>query len=190
LTYSYRLCIDAEGRPINLGPPVNDPHTFVAILSKLLAHEAVEVLGILCLTTRHRIICWHEVSRGSLDAIHVHPREVFKPALMINAAAIVVGHIIRQAIRRRALTTFGSRINSSTPVVFSGVNILDHVIIGDGTFVSLAATQPCARLHRFSTAHPHAPDASLHASVENCPTYWVCPKSTPPHLGGSLLTTL
>ncbi|MEO7189473.1 MAG: JAB domain-containing protein [Vicinamibacterales bacterium] len=54
----------------------------------LVQDEASEVFGILCVTTQLRVIAYHEVSRGTLDAALVHPREVFKAALLANAAAI------------------------------------------------------------------------------------------------------
>ena len=40
----------------------------------MLQDEASEVFAILCLSTKHRIIAYHEVSRGSLDSTRVHPR--------------------------------------------------------------------------------------------------------------------
>jgi hypothetical protein len=52
------------------------------------------VFAILCLTTKHRVIAYHEVSRGTLDSTLVHPREVFKAALLANAAAIIVAHYV------------------------------------------------------------------------------------------------
>ena len=56
----------------------------------------------LCLSTKHRVIAFHEVSRGTLDSTLVHPREVFKAALLANAAAIVVAHyVVRHIMRLR-----------------------------------------------------------------------------------------
>ncbi len=46
------------------------------------------------------MIAYHEVSRGTLDATLVHPREVFKAALLANAAAIIVTHYVARHIMR------------------------------------------------------------------------------------------
>lgn len=92
LKYRYQPRADADGRPIYLGPAATNPAAIVPTSKRLLAHEAVDVFGVLCLTTRRRIICWHEVSRGSVDRVSVNVREVFIPALMINAPAIVIAH--------------------------------------------------------------------------------------------------
>jgi DNA repair protein RadC len=92
LTYGYRTKTDADGRPLRVGPVIADSRDAARVLADLLGHEAIEVFGMLCLTAKHRVICWHEVTRGCLDRTYVHPREVFKPAIMANAAAIVIGH--------------------------------------------------------------------------------------------------
>jgi DNA repair protein RadC len=51
------------------------------------------VFAILCLSTKRRVIAYHEVSRGTLDSTLVHPREVFKAAILANASAIILAHV-------------------------------------------------------------------------------------------------
>ena len=46
----------------------------------------------LFLNAKHRVTHAHVVSKGTLDGATVHPREVFKAAILANAQAIVVGH--------------------------------------------------------------------------------------------------
>ena len=58
----------------------------------VLQDQPSEVFAILCLSTKHRVIGYHEVSRGTLDTALVHPREVFKAAILANAAAIILTH--------------------------------------------------------------------------------------------------
>jgi hypothetical protein len=64
-----------DGQPIRLGAVILDPKGSAAALIILL-HPRVEAFGILCLTTKHRVICWHEVGRGSLDSVIVMPFRV------------------------------------------------------------------------------------------------------------------
>ncbi len=68
------------------------PADMAAIFHALLGSESVEVCGLLCLSTRMQVIAYHELSRGTLDMSCVHPREVFKAALLANAASVVLGH--------------------------------------------------------------------------------------------------
>jgi proteasome lid subunit RPN8/RPN11 len=90
LTYVVRH--DTHGQPLTLGDIVTEPAGAATILRSLLQHEPVEVFAILMLSTKHQVIGYHEVSRGTLDSSLVHPREVFKAAILANASAIVLAH--------------------------------------------------------------------------------------------------
>jgi len=91
----------------------------------------------LCVTTKHRVIAYHEVSRGTLDSTLVHPREVFKAAILANAAAIIVCHNHPSGapspspddveLTRRLVAT-GNLL---------GIDVLDHIVVGDGRYYSL-----------------------------------------------------
>jgi DNA repair protein RadC len=79
---------------------------------------------------------YHEVSRGTLDTTLVHPREVFKAAILANASAIVVAHVHPSGDPTpsgddlhltRQLTAAGTLL---------GIEVLDHIIVGDGRHVS------------------------------------------------------
>ena len=52
----------------------------------------VETFQVIVLSTRRRIVGHFLVSTGTLDTILVHPREVFRPAIVANAAAIILLH--------------------------------------------------------------------------------------------------
>ena len=76
---------------------------------------------------------------GSLTAALVHPREVFKAAILSNAAALILVHNHPSgdptpSAEDRAIT---ERLRQVGELV--GIRVLDHVVIGDeGQFVSLA----------------------------------------------------
>lgn len=108
----------------------------VAILAPILEAEPVEVFVILCLSTKHQVIAYHEVSRGVLDATLVHPREVFKAVLVSNSAALVLAHnhpsgdpdpTSDDAVLTRRLVQAGELL---------GVDVLDHVILGHQSYYS------------------------------------------------------
>lgn len=90
-----------------------------------------EVFGVLLVDTRNRITAMHVVSIGTLNGTLVHPREVFKVAILGNAAAVILfrnhpsgdpnpSHEDRQLTRR--LIDAGRIL---------GIDVLDHVILGD-----------------------------------------------------------
>jgi DNA repair protein RadC len=85
------------------------------------------------------VIGFNLVAIGTLTSALVHPREVFKAAILANAAAIILVHNHpsgdpEPSAEDRALT---SRLKEAGEIL--GIRILDHVVIGDGRFRSLAS---------------------------------------------------
>ena len=136
LTIRYSAMKDGVGHPICVNRRIGSASDCAALLSNLLRDEAAEVFAILCLSTKHRLIAYHEVSRGALDATLVHPREVFKAALLANAAAIILAHNHPSGDPTPspddlALT---QRLVHAGQII--GIDVLDHVIVGDGLWTS------------------------------------------------------
>ena len=136
LTIRYSVKADATGQPVMIGRTLSTPAASAAALVALLQDEPGEVFAILCLSTKHRVIAYHEVSRGTLDATLVHPREVFKAALLSNTASIILTHNHPSGdptpspddhYLTRRLVDAGGLI---------GVEVLDHIIVGDGRYFS------------------------------------------------------
>ena len=137
LTIRYSRASDPEGCPLLIDHAVRRAGDAAPALLKLLQHEAAEVFVILCLSTKCRVLGYHEVSRGTLDATLVHPREVFKVALLANAATIVLAHNHPSGDPSPspddiALT---HRLVKTGEIV--GVHVVDHIIVGDGRWTSL-----------------------------------------------------
>jgi DNA repair protein RadC len=99
--------------------------------------EAQEVFGILLLNIKNKIVAAHEISRGALNSSLVHPREVFKPAVLHNAASIICFHNhpsgepepSREDIELTKLLVEAGKI--------MGIEVLDHIIVGEDRYVSL-----------------------------------------------------
>jgi DNA repair protein RadC len=130
---------DADGRTIRLGPAVTNAYQAARVLARFLAFEASEVFGVLCLTAPRRVIGWHEVSRGSVDTVCAAPREVFRTALLSNAAALILAHNhpSGEAQPSEADRRLTKRMLEVANLV--GIAILDHIIIGDHEYASLRA---------------------------------------------------
>lgn len=99
-----------------------------------LSNEAKEHFITLHLDGKNRIACKDTVSIGSLNQSIVHPREVFKTALLSNAVSIVLIHN-----HPTGDTTPSSEDKSTTKRLqeagdLLGIKVLDHIIIGDGYF--------------------------------------------------------
>jgi len=83
-----------------------------------------------------RVIAYHEVSRGTLDSVLVHPREVFKAALLANAAAIVATHVHPSGGPTPSPDDVAVTRRLAAAGEILGIPLLDHIIIGDGRYYS------------------------------------------------------
>jgi DNA repair protein RadC len=137
LTLRYSVRRGLDGQALTLGPWLSSPSESADLLRSILQDEPAEVFGILCLTTKNRVIAYHEVSRGQLDATIVHPREVFKAALLANAASIIVAHNHPSGDPTPSTDDYQltRRLISAGEIL--GIRVIDHIVIGDGTHVSL-----------------------------------------------------
>lgn len=115
---------------------MNAPRSAAEMFTAILQYEPIEVFGILCLTTRARLIGYREISRGTIDSTIVSPRDVFQAALLAHAPGIVLGHNHPSGDPTpspddRALTL---RLVSAGALM--GVDVFDHVIVGAGRYFS------------------------------------------------------
>jgi DNA repair protein RadC len=97
-----------------------------------------EVFALLLLDSKHRVIRFEELFRGTLDSASVYPREIVKVALEHNAAAIVLvhNHPSGDPEPSHADRVLTSRLKQALEMV--GVRTLDHIIVGAEGCVSLA----------------------------------------------------
>jgi DNA repair protein RadC len=100
-----------------------------------------EQFVVVVLDGKNQVLGFNVVSTGSLTAALVHPREVFKPAILENAAALILVHNHPSgdpapSAEDEAITT---RLRQAGELL--GIRVLDHVVIGDeGRYVSMAET--------------------------------------------------
>lgn len=96
-----------------------------------LQQETKEYFFTLHLDGKNRIACIDQVSVGSLNQSIVHPREVFKTALLSSAAAILLvhNHPTGDTSPSREDIEITRRLKEAGDIL--GIKILDHIIIGD-----------------------------------------------------------
>ncbi len=112
---------------------INGPEKVVEVAINVLElHEqAEESFYIFTLDTKNQINGIFEVSRGSLNASIVHPREVFKRALMQNANCIMLLHNHPSGDPKPSTEDINitNRLKDAGDLL--GIKVLDHIIIGD-----------------------------------------------------------
>ncbi|WP_267225778.1 RadC family protein [Dyella silvae] len=120
-------------------PTLGNPTDSGDYLRAQLRHLPYEVFGCLFLDNRHRVLAFEELFRGTLDGASVHPREVVRACMRHNAAAVIFAHnhpsgVAEPSPADRALT---HELQAVLQLI--GVRVLDHLVIGIGVPVSMAA---------------------------------------------------
>jgi DNA repair protein RadC len=122
----------AGARRGTLRPNISTAEDVVALCGPQLRGLDREHFWTLALNTKNRLIRIIEVSVGSLNASIVHPRELFKDAVRLSAASIIVVHNHPSGDP----TPSGADIQLTRRIVKAGdvlgIELLDHVVIGSG----------------------------------------------------------
>ena len=137
LTVRYTVKRDDEGRAITIGRTLTTPRESASVLMPLLQHEASEVFAVLFLSTRHHVLAYHEVGRGTLDTVLVTPREVFKAAILANAAAVILCHSHPSGDPTPSPDDISLTGRLAAAGTLLGIEVLDHIIVADDAYVSL-----------------------------------------------------
>jgi DNA repair protein RadC len=137
LTIKYSLKKGSEGEPVVVGCVATRPSEVAPALMTILHDEPAEVFAILCLTTKYRVIAYHEVSRGTLDSTFVEPREVFSAALLAHAAAIIAVHQHPSGDPSPSPDDLEVTKRLAAAGQLIGIELVDHIIIGDARYCSL-----------------------------------------------------
>ena len=120
------------------GESLTDPLQSKRYLQSRLRDLPHEVFACLFLDNRHRVIAFEELFRGTINGASVHPREVVKRALSLNAAAMILAHnhpsgVAEPSQADRDLTR---RLQQALELV--EVRVLDHIVVGDGEPIGFA----------------------------------------------------
>jgi len=118
-------------------PLVKTPEEVVNLVRSRLKGKKKEYFLALLLDTRNQLIKVAEISVGSLDSSIVHPREVFREAISASAASVIFvhNHPSGDPTASEDDIKLTKRLTEVGEIV--GIDVLDHIIIGDKTYLSL-----------------------------------------------------
>ena len=116
---------------------ISSPKDAYEMIKEQLEGLDREQFIIACLNTKNEPTNITVVSVGSLNKAIVHPREVFKTAILSNAASIMAfhNHPSGETTPSQQDIQLTNRLYEAGELL--GIKLLDHLIIGDGTFTSL-----------------------------------------------------
>jgi DNA repair protein RadC len=118
-------------------PRLRTPREISAYLTPHLSALRREVFHVLCFNARNVLLLDARVAEGTINACMVDPREVFAAAITSRATAIVLAHNHPSGDPEPS----GQDLSLTAQLIEAGrvlgIKVLDHVVIGDGTYSSL-----------------------------------------------------
>lgn len=116
---------------------VNSPGNVVSFLQDEIGDMANEVMYVVCFDTKMHVVAVHKASEGSLNSAIVHPREIFKSAILNNASSVILSH---------NHPSYGEKPSNEdldvTQRLFQagqilGIEVLDHLIVTPDNYYSI-----------------------------------------------------
>ncbi|PKM95922.1 MAG: hypothetical protein CVU84_03725 [Firmicutes bacterium HGW-Firmicutes-1] len=122
---------------------ISSPGSVANIYMEEMRHLQQEHLKIVLLDTKNNIISDHTISIGTVNASLVNPREVFIHALKNLAVHIIIlhNHPSGDPTPSKEDISITKRITEASEII--GIKLLDHIIIGDGKYISLREKGIC-----------------------------------------------
>jgi len=123
---------------LRVGPALADPVTANRYLLSRLRDLPYEVFCCLHLDMQHRLIAFEELFRGTIDGAHVYVREVARQVMLYNSVSVIFAHNHPSGIAEPSNPDIDLTQRLRNGLSYLDVQVLDHVIVGDGTCVSMA----------------------------------------------------
>jgi DNA repair protein RadC len=124
-------------KPLPDGYKIKGPSDVATLMIPEMKFLKEEHLKVLLLNTRNVVIAIETASIGSLNSSIVSPREIFKPAIRRSAASIILVHNHPSGDITPSLEDMNATARIHECGNLLGIELLDHVIIGDLKYVSL-----------------------------------------------------
>lgn len=116
---------------------ITGPEDVADLVRDFLEDADREIFLVICLNAKNEPTAIHTVAVGTLNSVQVHPREVFKAAILANSYNIVLVHNHPSGDPQPSKEDMAITKNLAEAGRIVGISVLDHIIIGDGKFASL-----------------------------------------------------
>ncbi|MDA8480534.1 DNA repair protein RadC [Citrobacter sp. Awk 4] len=107
-------------------------------LQSQLMEEEREIFLVIFLDAQHRVITHNRLFAGTLSHVEVHPREIIREAIKLNASAVILAHNHPSGCAEpsKADKLITERVVKCCQIM--DIRVLDHLVIGRGEYVSFA----------------------------------------------------
>lgn len=137
LAACFELSKRLSGYTSDTCPVIKSPADVANLLMGDMRYEKQESFKVLLMDTKNRVSKIQTISQGSLNQSLVHPREVFRTSILECAASVILAHNHPSGdpVPSREDKMLTQQLVEAGELV--GIPVLDHVIIGNGNFISM-----------------------------------------------------
>jgi DNA repair protein RadC len=130
LKAAFELAVRLTEEVRRESPPLDNPEAIARLIRDEMQAYETERLVVLLLNTRRKLIRIEEIAKGVLDAVLIHPREVFRHAIIGNAHSLVLAHNHPGGDPSPS----EADVRMTRDIIRAGqllkIDVLDHIIIG------------------------------------------------------------
>ncbi len=137
LLAAFELARRLQGPDPASRPVIRSAQDAADVLAARMLHRDQEHFWVLLLNSRHEVVGVVETSRGGLNAASVEPREVFREAVRRCAYAVILAHNHPSGNPEPSPDDVRVTQTLRDAGALLGIRVLDHLVVGDGRFVSL-----------------------------------------------------
>ena len=128
-TRRVHFALTVNDAPPPVGDAITTPVEAARIARAVIGSEISECVLAIFITTRQRVSGYSEIARGTLNAARLTPRDIFLPALLANAATVVVAHVhpSGEVTPSRADRVVTEILRDAGRLI--GIGVADHLIV-------------------------------------------------------------
>lgn len=107
---------------------------------ELLSGQRREVLYQVCLDAKGKVLSYRQIAAGNVDSVILNVREIVENALHVDASGVLLGHNHPSGIALPSPEDRSMTLQVCRALETMGIQLVDHIIVADGDFVSMAAS--------------------------------------------------
>lgn len=134
VSLARNIVAEAFDRPIKLTKPTDTSDYLVM----QLAMEQREVFGVIFVDRQNQVLAFEKLFVGTVDSTNVHPREVVKRCLELNACAVILAHNHPSGHAEPSQADISITQLLVKTLQLIDVRVLDHIVIGGAKYLSFA----------------------------------------------------
>ncbi|MBQ9730938.1 MAG: DNA repair protein RadC [Bacilli bacterium] len=116
---------------------IENPDSVFYLFEPIVRDYDQEVNYCIFVNVKRKVICYKQIYKGGLNVHLIHPRDIFREAIKVNAAGIIIVHNHPSGDPTPSEADIATTIELSMIGRQIGISIIDHIIIGKGNFYSL-----------------------------------------------------